>query len=103
MRTNRERNYLDADVWLFRRLDDVTQLPIHDSGSAKRPVQDRLVQEDIDLWRVLLGENLLTCPTFLDARLDRRIVQPGYSDSMDRSRIIGDLQESRNDRRLKDA
>jgi len=37
-------------------------------------MQDSLIQKDIDLRRVFLGENLLPCATFLDTRLDCRIV-----------------------------
>ena len=77
-------------------LDQMIQLPAHDVWAAKWPVQDCLVEHDLDLRRVFSSKNLLPLVPFLDPFFNCRFVKSWYSRMVDRANVIGDLEDPRN-------
>ena len=74
----------------------------HDRRAAQRPVQYRLVQHDLDLWRIFTGEHLLSRSALLNAFFDCRIIKPRNPCHMNRTCVISDLEQPGDNRRIED-
>ena len=92
MRPNRIGDHLNRDIWLFRDLDNVIQLPAHYAVAAQRPTEYCLVEHYLDRWRIFSGQDLLSFMSFLDAFFNRRFIKPWYSGVMDRANVISNLE-----------
>ena len=65
-------------------------------------MQHCLIKHDFDLWRVFAGQKQLSCASLFNTLLDSCIVKPRYACPMNRTYVIGDLQQSWNDSGLED-
>src|SRR5262249_40690045 len=77
-----------------RRLDHVVELSRHDRGAAQNPVNDRLVHDRRESWRIIAGEYGLPGLADLDPLVNDLRAEPGHGSLMHRPGVFGGLEQS---------